>query len=484
MLRPLIVTSVVFVYLGATGAAAVADGPSGAAVDSTAIRDTTVATSSSDPVAPMRYPKELSLDDVRTWRFDAVDTSRVHAEIGASTDVSNEQFYEEAFIDTVALGRRLVSDPETRVASLARASIEGTRGDGTTAYRADAGGTWGNRVRGGDLGLDWRHTVSETWQWKLSPRAEYRKDETFGRDLERTRATGTARLRHRWPDAETQLDMTGAGEWFHARGVGADFLPDRNTARFGVDVARSPLIGSELRAGYSLSRRDYPDSSVRNHLEHHVECSARRELMGGHSLEASLDWTRRQTRHPAPTSRDRFQDGELRLAATARGASGWAYGLTATLQRLRYDEPDSALFFDYDVDRVQLAPEYPFGAWTVRLGPRVEWLRSPTTRDEEYRELAGVLDVEWAPRGGWWSVTPVAGRRDYSDDTVAGADGTQPTPATRSSYTFVELNALADQPVPLGLRLRLLGTGRLERHTDAAEDAGSLYISCEVRRLF
>ncbi len=414
----------------------------------------------------------------------APDTSRAHYEIGASVDVANEQFYEDAFVDTIALGRRLVSDPETRTAALARASIEGTRGDGATVYRADAAGTFGDRVRSADAGLDWRHTVSDAWQWKLSPRAGYRKDQTFGRDLEQSRASGAARLRRLWPDAGTQLDLTGAGEWFRASGEGADFLPDRNTARLGADVARAPLFGTEWRAGYALAWRDYPDSSVRNHLEHRVEGSARRELAGGHSVEATLDWTRRATLDPAPTSRDRYWDGELALSATLLGDAGWALGLEARFERLRYDAPDSVLFFDSDVDRVTLQPELSFGAWTVRLGPRGEWLRSPASPDEEYREIAGVLDVEWAPGGGWWSLTPIAGWREYSDDTVAGADGTQPTPSARSSYAFYELNALADQPVPLGLRVRLLGTGRVERHTDSAEDAASLYISCEVRRLF
>jgi hypothetical protein len=34
------------------------------------------------------------------------------------------------------------------------------------------------------------------------------------------------------------------------------------------------------------------------------------------------------------------------------------------------------------------------------------------------------------------------------------------------------------------LRLRAFVTGRLERHDDSSQDSRSLYISCELRRLF
>src|SRR5262245_28885185 len=46
------------------------------------------------------------------------DTMRLRFELGASSDFTNEQFYEDAFIDTVALGRRLVGDPESQVAAV------------------------------------------------------------------------------------------------------------------------------------------------------------------------------------------------------------------------------------------------------------------------------------------------------------------------------------------------------------------------------
>src|SRR5262245_56143895 len=64
-----------------------------------------------------------------------VDTVRVGLEVGIGSDVTNEQFYEDAFIDTLPLGRRLVSDPEARVSSVLRTALEGTRDGRAIGYR-------------------------------------------------------------------------------------------------------------------------------------------------------------------------------------------------------------------------------------------------------------------------------------------------------------------------------------------------------------
>jgi hypothetical protein len=43
---------------------------------------------------------------------------------------------------------------------------------------------------------------------------------------------------------------------------------------------------------------------------------------------------------------------------------------------------------------------------------------------------------------------------------------------------------MGDQPLPGELRVRLFAYLRFERHTEAAEDARSLYFSLDVRRVF
>ena len=72
---------------------------------------------------------------------------------------------------------------------------------------------------------------------------------------------------------------------------------------------------------------------------------------------------------------------------------------------------------------------------------------------------------------------PVAGWRDYDEAPDA-------TVGIHSSYSFAEINVLADQALPGALRLRAYVNGRLESHVDHAQDARSLYFSLDLRKLF
>ena len=38
--------------------------------------------------------------------------------------------------------------------------------------------------------------------------------------------------------------------------------------------------------------------------------------------------------------------------------------------------------------------------------------------------------------------------------------------------------------LPAGLRLRITGSGRLERHDDSSQDASSVYVALDLRRSF
>ncbi len=82
-------------------------------------------------------------------------------------------------------------------------------------------------------------------------------------------------------------------------------------------------------------------------------------------------------------------------------------------------------------------------------------------------------------------MSPSAGWRAYRmESSEAPAAGALAVTVSRSSYAFVQCDAIVDQSLPGAVRLRLFGSGRLERHTDPALDARSLYISLDVRRLF
>jgi hypothetical protein len=57
------------------------------------------------------------------------DTLGFRLETGATTDITSEYYYEDAFIDTTFLGRRLVDTPEARYAGALYATLNGTRGE-------------------------------------------------------------------------------------------------------------------------------------------------------------------------------------------------------------------------------------------------------------------------------------------------------------------------------------------------------------------
>jgi hypothetical protein len=122
--------------------------------------------------------------------------------------------------------------------------------------------------------------------------------------------------------------------------------------------------------------------------------------------------------------------------------------------------------------------------WRVGVGPRAERLWSDDAPDEEYSEWAGVVEWEWIGLGPFWEVQPAAGWRDYRDTPPSSAAGGPPIATARSAYAFYELSVIADQPLPGAMKLRSQLQTRWERHTDASQDARSLYFSIDVRRLF
>ena len=415
---------------------------------------------------------------------DTRDTLGVHFEIGASSDMSSEQFYQDAFLDSVSLGIKRVDSPESRTAAVWHTSLAGTRSERATSYRLDNELSWGDRVRSDLLSLDWRHANVNEWRWALSPRAEFRHDRTFGRDLEQARASGTAKLAHTLPALESTIELSGLGEWLRTQGSGADFIPDRHGAGLMLRWGREPLAGSEWQLAIGATRRTFPDTSARDHVEERAEASWHRDLEGGHRVDLAGVAGRRSALHPTLTSQDRFSEGELDGALELSFTTAWTASLRGRLETLRYDERDSTGLFDYHLARVEFEPRRASGAWSVRAGPRVEWLSSSAEPSEAYTELGAHLELEWF-RTGWWSLSPAYGYRQYRETLAAApAMGAQPVLASRSSYAFVQVEMMGDQPLALGIKCRLVASGRLEQHSDSAQDARSLYISLDVRRLF
>jgi len=373
-----------------------------------------------------------------------------------------------------------VSEPETRVAGVMLATLNGTRRAGTARYSLQNELRLGDKLTRNALQLLWSDDFVPDWRLSLNPRIEYRNDRTFDRDLEEWRGTAVARLRRTLGDGSTFADVRGKAEFLRTRGTGADFLPDRNGFQLGASVDRVPLFGNEWRLGYRIDARQFPDSTVRDHFEHAFDGRIKFSHPAGHWLSVDGTLSRRVTMREAPTSRDNFWQEWTQAEAAVRFSDAWQGRVRAEFDGFQYDVQDTAIYFDYGVARARVGPRYDrLSGWSVAAGPEAELLRSPINPSEEYDEYGGFLEVEMLGLGGWWSLTPAAGRRDYSDASL-DPDGLD----LHDSYTFYEISALGDQRLPGGLRARVLGTARLERHADASLDATSLYFSLDVRRLF
>ncbi len=408
---------------------------------------------------------------------DELDRPRFRFEVGAGTETSNEMFFEDSFVDTTFLGRRLVGTPETRWAALGSLTFEGRRDAGLVRYRLQQDASVGDRLQRGSFSGTVQGPVGVASTWHLAPRLEYRRDQTFGRDVTQWRGDLGARLRRTSDDGAVSSDLGVRTELSHATGSGSEYLPDHWVGRVHAAVEGLPLSGPEWRAGYALASRTFPDSSGRDHLEHAWESRVRLVAPAGHSLGLEVEGERRTTVGGAPTSRDRFLEGRGALAAVLRFGDTWSLAAQGELEVTRYDDQDSSLYFDYRVVRARLGPRVEHGGWSLTAGPRGEVLSAALAPAEDYREIAAFADLELLPGGAWWSISPAGGWRDY--DLVSAPD----LPVLHSSYGFAEAAVLADQPLPGRLRLRASGLIRLEWHEDRSQDARSLYFSLELRRL-
>jgi len=119
--------------------------------------------------------------------------------------------------------------------------------------------------------------------------------------------------------------------------------------------------------------------------------------------------------------------------------------------------------------------------WSLWFAGRVESLFCQLDPGEAYVESGGLLEFQYLGARTWWNVAPAVGWRQYAADPRAVEEGLG---TLHSSYAFYELNLFGDQPLPGRLRLRSTVTARWEPHTDDVQNAGSLYFSVDVRRLF
>lgn len=416
------------------------------------------------------------LDSLSEAEFQ--DTSRVHVELGARTDVTNETYYEDAFVDTTFLGRQLVNTPEQRWAGVLVTTWNGTRADRDTRYSLLTEVEAGDLLQRGYAGLQWKSGLLEDWSWSLDPTIEYRHDQTFGRDMGEWRATVNGRARRAFADGLSSAELGLRGDLLRASGEGSEFLLDRNGAGLTAALDHLGETGSEWRLDYLLAARSFPDSSERDHLEHELHARLHSVGEGGRpTLTLETIAVRRSTFETVSVSRDNYWTLESDLIARF-GSGPWPITATVGGQLFRYDQQDSILFFNYSVGRASAALRWePDGRWSFALGPRAEVLDTELDPGERYWELGGAFEAERLGAHSWWNAELTSGWREYDSTPAAGPH----TPPLHSSFSFEELEVTADQPLAAGLRFRLLAGLRWEQHEDPAQDASSLYLTSELR---
>jgi hypothetical protein len=408
------------------------------------------------------------------------DTISLRWEVGATSDVTNELFYEDSFVDTTFLGRRTVSSPEARIAGVVLASLQGTRGAGSTQFVLQNELRLGAKLQRNVTGFRWNTDFSPQWRFQFNPGIEFKQDKTFGRDLTEARGEATAGIRRRFDDGATYADWRLAAEFLRTNGEDADFLPDRNEFRTGLAVDRLAVFGHEWRLDYRFAARQFPDSMVRDHFEQGVDGRWKYNLRRGHFIAFDASGTRRVTMREAPTSRDNFWEEWLRSELLLRLNEEWAWRTRGEVEGVQYDVQDTTLYFDYYVARAETGPRFDRAIpVAIGVGPTVEVLDSALNPAEAYLQYGAFLEAEFLGGSGWWSVLPTIGWREYRQET-----GAQDPLAVHTSYTFYELGLYGDQRVPGNLRLRTVATFRRELHDQDVDNATSLYFSVDVRRIF
>ena len=441
--------------------------------DSLAVLDSLLADTSGASDSLLRaFPPLPKPQDLRTLRL----------ELGGRTDISNEIFYENTFDSTAfrLLGRHLVATPETRVAAVAWVGLDGTRAAGRTRYTLENDLSLGDKVQREALDVTWLQRLGGAWSMRLLPRGEYRHDLTFGRDMTEWRGTVNARMRRDFGSLASGFELGAGGELWRANGAGSELILDRNAGVLSAAVDHDGAADS-WRLGCTLLARTFPDSSDRDHNEQGWQGDWRHQFSRGSWLSAQTDGARRHTWNDPMTTRDDLAQAHGAIAGELAMARHWALGANVGSELYRYDRPDSTLFPDEDIWRAGVSAHYmPRPLLSVSAGPYAELLASPMGPAEEYREIGGAVEFETFPSGSWWRIVPAVGRRFYR---LEAERGNFSSPGVHTSFTYVQLDVLADQRLPSRLRVRVLLTARLEAHDDPSEDSRSLYFSLDLRRL-
>lgn len=410
------------------------------------------------------------------------DTSYVRFEFGGSSDMTNERFYEDTFDDTTFTGRKLTGSPEYRTAGVAALDAAGAflRGSRFTLRQEGAAG---DHLLRSYTRLELMGAPREGWKAQLVPELDVRRDRSFGSDRRELRFRPEGRLRAVSLDHANTYELLVGGDWARFSGTSELLTLDRNAGRTWARWAHAPLDALwETELGYGVDARMFPDSVARDHIEQHGSFALRRLLPGGGSSALELQLDRRRPYYSTSSTRDDYWSGRADLNLYVPLHDKLTAEFTGSADGYRYERADTSVYFDYHTIDARPALRWSLDHdWSLRVGPRFEWLVAPQVESERYREVAAAVELERLHGREWWSITPSAGWRQYDR---SAATVTLDEPDLHSSYLFVEGEWFSDIGLPAAVRLRLTGSARYERHEDPSQDATSLYLALDVRRGF
>lgn len=409
----------------------------------------------------------------------SADSSGVRLEFGFSADVTNEQFFEESYTDTTFRSRDLRELPETRRAGVAALSWLHRAKSGAWTMRWRPELSLGDKARRALAAgrVDWGHI--EEAAWSVEPRLEWREDESFGLERSEWRADLRTRYRRAWSAAD-RLEVAAGGEWLDATGEDVSLLLDRRVVRTSARWTHLPVFGWEWGLRLAADGRVFPDSTSRDHSETGLSLEAGRLFGEAHRFSSVFEIQRRSAIRSVSSTRDRFWAPRVSIGLDLRSTSAARLHWAAEAEAIRYDVPEEASYFDYELVRTRLELGRDIGGgWAARLGPRLEWLLSAANPTERYAQTGFGLECERIGAGTWWSVGPEVGWRQYERETDTIIDA----PGFHSSFAYCGLQALVEVSLGGVWRARVIADGRVEKHRDASQDARSLYFSLDVRRL-
>ena len=420
------------------------------------------------------------------------DSSRLLVEVGAGGDVSNQIFYETSFDSAAFRERVTVSDPETRIGALGLVSWMQTHGRTTILLS--------NELRAGDAlfrnlaraGIAW--VTDPRGQVSLDLEADARKDTSFGFQRRDLRLSALLSARRTTADRAGSARLFGRAERIRGdeddTAGGVELFPDFDFVQAGIDGDRMWGLRGTATLSYALGYRTFPDTTERDHVQHALGASGLYRIDDDWSADLFLDAVRRAARVDSAIG-DRVWQADLEVRLVRQAGERWELGLRTRARGQRYDAP-TPTFFDATAWRYAAFGRYRASSGIeIELRPEIEYARTPdfggvpegtpgadlrAIAGEEYDELALRGEIERFAVGGWWTVSPAFGQRNY----LLPADHAEDL-SSHSDFWFAEVAAYADRRLAPRLTVRASADLRFEFHEIDSDDAKSLSVAAELR---